>query len=322
VNPDGESLTNTAMSDAYVGARFHASRGMIATFGASVAGASGAQTSFRVIAGLKIFPPEPEKKPQVVIVEKSTVVEIKHEQKCAVKPFNGVFFARRLTTKELADHPVLPYLSTPEHPLKTVQLGGITGFLPGNLPYVEDSQTVFAVDISNLPRREAVVSVDDISLQMDVRKVSTGQAADAEILCFLEEQVCSGELHRTHGWAKNVNPDFFHGKETPNDFYIRQYIGKKLNWAGRRQILGGEIQLPFEKLLENTPHGDLTTMLYPVSEAASKASGGKRTLYFVAADNTYIALDARVVVNMKHNSCESSDSTSTSKKETVHETQQ
>ena len=84
----------------------------------------------------------------------------------------------------------------------------MTALAPGNLPYVANSQVEMAVDVA-LPVPESVLQIQDLSLKMYVSKLSQEKYIDTELLCFLDEKICSGEVFEASNWQKNINPDFF-----------------------------------------------------------------------------------------------------------------
>ncbi len=271
----------------YLGGKFAILRSTLVSLGATVGNFQPDRSaSFGLMAGIKLLPfmKEPQTK-----------------EGCQEKPFLNRFVARPLLPEEADKAAILPYKSTSRHEIPTLQLGQMTALAKGGVPYVYASQTVFAIDIAGLPARSAIVGVDTLALRMNLRKVSKSQYLDTEIICFVEERICSGELYRDKDWMDNLNQQFLGGKETPNDFFIRQFLDREVGSTERGKIFAAEVTLPLHKLLENSTIPDPIDLIY--RKDGKKTRLDKRTLYLVVGDDTYVSSDAFLEVGMRENTC-------------------
>jgi hypothetical protein len=281
----------------YIGAHYNITRGAGIAIGATAGNFQpDSSASFGMIAGVKYMP---------LVKDLPTQGD---GSVCGERPLTARFFARTLNPNEMEKTKILPYISTPNHadPLKrheipTFQLGQMTGLADGGVPYIYASQVVFAVDIVGLPARSGIVGVDMLALKMNLKKVSRKNYLDTEILCFIDERVCSGELYRDKDWMDNMNQNFLGGKETPNDFFTRQYLDREVGVTPKGKIFASEVTLPLTKLLENSVYSDPLNLIY--KDMDIKTPLEKKTLYIVVADDTYVSNDAYLDVVLRENTC-------------------
>lgn len=290
--------------DLYFGAQYNVFRGGLFYLGVGIGNLSdSASPSYRVVAGIKVFPLRVGEEDAVTKPAKPTERIVKTILACGVKPFTVRFHARPLKKKEMIELPELPYRSTDAHAMRTLQIGQMTGLSQKGLPYVLDSQVLFAIDIVALPARSALTAVEEVSLRIDVQKVSKRSHNDSEVLCFLGDQVCSGELFEDVERKQNINPAFFHGKETPNDYFVTQYLKNEVGSVGDYKIYASQLSLELKSLLQNSMRPDPLNILYGDEDAANPLK--KRTLYFAVSGNTFVGNKTYLDIVFKHNTCES-----------------
>jgi hypothetical protein len=221
---------------------------------------------------------------------------------CGVAPFSAVFFARPLTEDELRQKRSLPYLRDKRapRPVAELQLGQMSGLAYGAVPYVKDAQTVFAIDVSGLPSYESVQKLEQASLELNVSKVSKDGAPGSEVLCLLDEKICSGQLV-ARAKAGGVNPKFFAGWNEPrNENFSKRYLERKVRSPSGESVFAAQVSLPLEKIAENYPIGPME-ILYGKNPAA--AAQKRRTIYLVVADDTFVSADAKLEVRMTQDTC-------------------
>jgi hypothetical protein len=296
--------------DFYAGLRCQFSKNNILSAGVGMASVSSSDTpSYRYLVGLTILP-FIDTPPATITLSQESIREIQKMQiietgtRCEIKTKTIEAFARPLKKSESATL-ILPYLSTARHPIQDLRLGQMTGVGEGGLPYVKDGQVLFAFDLHHLPIRNSVVQLNTADLKIKVSKISSigtkKQTTGSEILCFLEPHICSGELIEESSWLANINPLFFHGKETPNDFFARQYLDKEVAKIGGDSLYAAELTLPLKKLLENSRISDPMELLYEKSLPTQKVK--LKTIYFSVGNQTYIASDAKLIINLSIDTC-------------------
>jgi hypothetical protein len=128
----------------------------------------------------------------------------------------------------------LPYLSSDRHHLDKLMVGDVNRFdkdgekLFQGEKYVQDAMVAFHFRLA-LPPRDAIKHFDlnsSIIRMTDVQRVQDWEFKDTEILCFMQEKVCSGALFgpNENGWDKNINHAFFgHGGKVYNRAFVDQY---------------------------------------------------------------------------------------------------
>lgn len=318
----------TGPGDVYVGGQYALKDNARLDFGFGTAnvdsgsGAGGRDNSFRAVLGIKYVPGYAHEKPAPAekqipapvvkyVTEQVTEVEvIKTTERCGPEPRQLSFKARRLSAAERRALVLLPYVSSPERVIAARNIGEMSG-LNGGVPFVRDTQVLFAVDIGGLPPEDDVMKIDSARLRLKARKLldSTGTGArDSEVLCILNARVCSGELHEEASWKANINGRFFQGKETPNDYFVREYLEKAVAQRGETRVYASDMILDISRLIENSLVPDVHALLYGAGRpaAAKDASPGalrSRTLYFAVAPATYISPDAALDVSVTIDSC-------------------
>jgi len=313
----GREIKNIRTGDFYLGSSCNLSQDRKILFGASLASTDfKVDPSYRLMLGFQWTPT-----PQKVITERvhtkvETVQKIKTVYDCGPRKFSQSYLGRALTEAEKRAYKTtkpLPYVSQPSRPMGTLRLGGKNAMTDQGIFYVENAQVLFAVDVPNLPNRESVISVKNLDLVIEINKLWKGEERGTDILCLLEQKVCSGDVPTQKPDSENINYNFFEGKEPPNDFFIRQLsVPPRTDDVGVR-LSQHKLKLPIEKLIENSVFGDKLSFIYPTD--GSTPNG--KTLYFSVANNIYVHPNVRLNVELSVQVC-----TATSPKpmrETIHQ---
>jgi hypothetical protein len=244
-----------------------------------------------VIAGLDVSPRAQE---PIAIHER----KIHTFRDCNPKSYTLRFPAREISEKEKRKL-ILPYLET--NFFKTVQLGYPTGKTKSGISYLEDSQMIFAIDLSPLPVKQDLISIDSFTLKMTThRLVNTGDPRSG-MLCLIKEKICSGDFAIEKSKRANINSAFFNGKEPPNDYFIRSMQGPE----SPEGIVTANLNLPLNKLIENSTTPDQLDILYSILGEKTE------TLYFAVARNIYILKNVHLEASVTISSCITSDTITT-----------
>jgi hypothetical protein len=232
-----------------------------------------------------------------------------------------ILYAKELPYRSTQGYPVAERLN---HKIPTLQVGEMSALAPGDIPYVANSQVEMAIDIA-LPTSDAVVQIQDLSLQMYVSKLSQEQYIDTEVLCLLDEKICSGDLFEASNWQKNINPEFFsEGSRPANDYFVKQYTNRVVGHlpiykrevgscgltenviVKRDPIYANGMNLPISELVAGSG-STAQQVLYgqTAAKVASDTSTGlyERTMHIVVADDTYVREDAKLVVSLIADTC-------------------
>jgi hypothetical protein len=247
------------------------------------------EAQYRVFASLKVEL-EKEKPVQVKTVEIRTIEKVKD---CSNYPLSLSYSARPLSKQEMKDLKELPY-SLPEGSAKLLNYGEMSASEKGENPEVRNSLVVAAIDIYDLPPREWIQKVKSAVIGFSASVLKDSRR---EVFCFIGKNVCSGELNRG-GEKGAINEKFFRGRDTPNDYYMRQLLKK-----ARTQKLAhfrADMSLNVESLLENSMTESALELIY---DRDLVREDGSRTLYVVMAGNTYIKPDLKINLNITVNNC-------------------
>src|SRR6185436_15609497 len=102
------------------------------------------------------------------------------------------------------------------------------------------------------PPRDAISNVDGAQFKASLRKIDPQDGyPDTEMLCFLNEKICSGEVYRHEDWLDNVNPAFFgsqHGT-TANSAFDKNLIHDSVGTIHGKPLYAGDISLTRKELL-------------------------------------------------------------------------
>jgi hypothetical protein len=291
----------------YFGALYALSQSSILSGGVSTSGISaGGNEGVRAIVGVKFFPNHDNSSRLIASDEPSRV----RGPSCTQKPFRAVFPSRAMTEQELAQVGPLPYNAGVEVQSKkrtmhiqNLSLGEMTGVTEGGIPFVEDGQIPFAIELTGLPERSQVVRIDDAQIKMKVTKVSHDHFRDTEMLCFLGRNVCSGGVMPQKNWHDAVNWQyFFPWNRTANTYFSDRYLGHAVGKTKGHEIYSGDLALELKDLLGGS---DLTAedILLPVAPGATR-SPSHHAIFLDVANDTFISSDARLEVLMTVEVCE------------------
>ncbi len=215
------------------------------------------------------------------------------EEQCSNELVTKRFFIRPIENQEY-NVLQLPYKSVKEIP--TIGIGQMTGRTSGNIPYVENSQVVFAVDIKDLPEREMVISIEKVFLHMDIIKYSKDKQESTEIFCIVNDHICSGNLFKSKRWTNYINPSFFVSRLTVNEYFSNVLLENSIVNDTNRRMFSYNIPLDFSKLIPDDI--SLVDLLY----GTQKKSTGRK-LFFVVADDVFVSSEATIDISMKAKIC-------------------
>jgi hypothetical protein len=135
---------------------------------------------------------------------------------------------------------VLPYLSTNPQNGETLSLlyGTETNytFTSVNRSTVRDGQVYFTFDISEF--KDSTVTVEDVSLELDITKVHLDKYPRTEMLCFLDKQLCSGFAYVKNPDAGFKNPAFWGStNQAKNQRFLNQLLKpENIQWLDGKNI--------------------------------------------------------------------------------------
>ncbi|HTL11782.1 MAG TPA: hypothetical protein VL588_04805 [Bdellovibrionota bacterium] len=304
--------------DFYLGGRYQFSPGVALSTGAAFRElGTGNDGHFRWILGFSMSPQpktsDRDHLDRVIIHQAAT-------EACGIRPYTATYAARPLTGAELARFiGRLPYRNA-KHRIPALQIGQKTGLAQKGIPYVKDSQVLFAVDVTNLPPAAAIKRADNVAVKLNVTKVSRDPYTKTEMLCLLDEHVCSGDVYEDPRWVDSINPNYFHGDMPRNRAFSSRYLSRVLDRLGKERLYSSEITLPFSEMLQSYPEkGGSMGILYKGQKADAPVQ--KRTLYFEVTDDTYVGSgDAQVVVNLTEDTCKTLELTQNQPRPVIHTT--
>lgn len=250
----------------------------------------------RILVGLQFFPKDDGISSSISDqMETSLSAPIR----CRKQPFTASFLVRRLNETEMKNvSKNLPYRSTDKHSFPALQIGDLTGYSKEGIPYVKDSQVVFAVDVTDLPPRSDVDSLHSAQLNLSVTKLSQDRHPKTEMLCYLNGKVCSGKSLTGEKWRSNKTSK--NSDQTRNRAFTQLYLNNpvKVDSPNSKKVYSSEIQFDLSSLFPIQKSQNAIDLLY------DKNNPGKKTLYFAITDDTHVsAANARLNVQMSENHC-------------------
>jgi hypothetical protein len=229
---------------------------------------------------------------------------------CAVRPLSTTFSARPFNALERQEITVLPYLSTMHnrlashrHEIPTIQIGQAS-YYSGRMPYVINSQVEFAIDIAGLPPRAAIVQADQVQLKLNLIKISRDSYTDTEMLCLIDERICSGEQYTLATWKDNINPVFFQGTQPSNMAFASQYLDRVVGQVDSHKLYASQVTLELSDILARSSVEDPLKILYGANPEDKPLD--HRTLHFVVTDDTYVD-SAELVINLREDQCKTAE---------------
>ncbi|MGE3683905.1 MAG: hypothetical protein AB7G93_19470 [Bdellovibrionales bacterium] len=297
----GRLIHDLRTGDIYAGGRYQMSSERDLFFGASLASTDfDGSPIYRILFGLLWTPSTTKVITRRVHTKVETVQKIQTIYDCGPKVYSGRFRGRELSVDEKRDFKTrkpLPYSSTASHRLSTLRLGGKNAITTAGVPYIKNAQVLFAVDLPDLPTRASIISIRALELVIDVNKWWNPAKEKADMICLVEEKICSGDIIDQQKYAESVNFKFFAGKEPPNDFFARQISAATKTESGGVSLSRVKLALPLERLIENSTYPDKLNLIYP--EQDSRTTADYKTLYFAVANDIYVYKD--VVLNVELN---------------------
>jgi hypothetical protein len=119
-----------------------------------------------------------------------------------------------LSTEEItAALPKLPYSSTREHPMVTLQIRRANESRVQPVPHVVNSQVIFGVDITDLPAAARLNRASEMTLSLSLTRISIRNRLDTELLCLIDIARCSGRAIQAASWQINKNSSFWSSPE-------------------------------------------------------------------------------------------------------------
>jgi hypothetical protein len=213
---------------------------------------------------------------------------------CAVRPLTVTFPARVLKREETRAITMLPYVSTPNHRIasnrhviRNLPIGIASG-RTHNVPYVADSQVLFAIDVVSLPPRKAIRELTQALLKIEVSKIERDQFKSTELLCLIDERICSGYVYEASNWQDNINDAFFRLEGGPsNTYFAGAYLDRSMEKVDNHNHYAAELVLPLEEILHGSGVQDPLHLIYGLQRDDQRLD--LRTLKFVVADDTYVS---------------------------------
>jgi len=289
------SSLNDGPGDFYVGTRIAVFKGGILSVGGSYGTIpTDGGASVRILVGLAVLP---RTKDPTKVMLRETTKQTNTLQACNPKPILIQLPGRSLLTREKQKLNVLPFFVSDNGPFKTIGLNQPSGTTKDGTRYADNSQMIFAIDLSTLPQRSDVVSLENILLKMKVHKLVHHKDSRSGMLCLINEKVCSGDLPNSKIAREKINPLFFNGKEPPNDFFMQSIRGLE-----KDGIVTANLALPLQKLLENSVAPDSMDVIY------DQSGDPKKVLYFAAAPDIYVLNDVQLEVQLTVETCTTSNS--------------
>lgn len=196
--------------------------------------------------------------------------------------------------------PGLPYLLTKKGVRNSkgkqikidLRTAGETNKTTSGVKHIMDAQVVFDVELS-LPARNHIdmnpAEPFRAELRLEVMKRDTDKNhLGTEIICFMDEQVCSGKAFTAKGWDKLINPNFGGGNAIHGD-YFSQVIESGLKREKASKTWGNNIAVDLAKLF--APSGSELTreqVLDILYGDAAIDQPVKRQIRLVVADDTFV----------------------------------
>jgi hypothetical protein len=247
---------------------------------------------FRVIAGLRF---SPEFGPQERVIDRIST-GWSAPVRCEAQVFSKTFPVRPFSENDFERWTDLPYLPSGKK-MQVLQIGQMTAMREGGIPSVQDSQVVFSFDLSGLPDRESVIDIQQASLRLNLVKVSMDEYEDTEMICLLNQSLCSGRYVQSGAWRDLINPVFKERSKRVNDHFLKTYLDSRVETRGTELVYASEITFPLGEFLAS--HENPIDLLY------SEKEGEKvQTLGFVITDDTYVsARETELVLQMTYEKC-------------------
>ena len=291
---------NNSTGEIYLGGLYALTPTTVFSAGASRSGfGNTSNQSFRAIAGFKTYFAEPATRPA-----SKKIIAATNGSQCFMEPMTSTFHSRPLTLEEQNSlHPKLPYIEgksvqykNSSVKMKTLRFGEMTGSIGMDFPVVKDGQTPFAIDLNDVPDYKSIKEINHAWLKMKVNKLSQDNSLGTELLCSLNFGVCSGSALAQDKWGSLYNPKFFNGKKRVfNDRFSRLYLNKPIKEVDGVKLYSKMLTFPLRDLAMGS-HIDARHFF-------QNAKKGKKTLYFVVADDTFLSNEVSLEVSLGVQRC-------------------
>ena len=287
----------------YFGALYAMSPLTVLTGGVSRSGINNKDNqSFRGILGFKTYFDQGKETPNAIVP--APVREISSVKRCYTEPYSNTYHSRPLTIEEtrklkglypyLAD--VRAYYQGDTVMMTNLRYGEMTGVIGDDFPFVKDSQTAFAIDMTDVPDLKTIKAINHAWLKMRVNKLSQDDYLGTEILCSLNFKLCSGETLQQEKWGGLRNPRFFDGKERiVNNRFSKLYLDKPIREVKGEFLYSKMLTFPLNDIVEGSQ--------VEVKHFFQNPKNGKKTLYFVVGDDTFLSNEVSLEVSMGVERC-------------------
>lgn len=224
-------------------------------------------------------------------------------------PFN--ILAQPMSKKDVKIEE-LPYQTTKGssgHNIATLEMGQASKnkFAQGRA-YVEDSQVLFKFPV-RLPPREAISKFYGASIQLSLLKISGDHHPKTEVMCFIDQRLCSGMVYDEKNWQANINKKFW-GNSKPkdlNDFFVKQFISAD-NQAdvvnGMDVWTNSAFTFKISDLIQGSKYKDELSFLY---EGVKPGMPLEKDIRVVVADDIRVNSPTTMVIEYEENTCETYD---------------
>ncbi|TNF29428.1 MAG: choice-of-anchor D domain-containing protein, partial [Deltaproteobacteria bacterium] len=175
---------------------------------------------------------------------------------------------------------ILPYLSSNTQNGETMDLlyGTETNytFASVNRSTVRDGQVYFVFDIAEF--KDGSITIEDVSLELDLTKVHLDKYPRTEILCFLDQKLCSGFAYVQTPDSGFKNPAFWGSQTQARN---QRFLNELLQTENIQWLDGKNICLYVDK------HEYDLDDLFRVNESVfiDEIQNGNNTLEFSLADD-------------------------------------
>ncbi len=165
------------------------------------------------------------------------------------------------------------------------------------------AQVVFAADLRGLPPRHTVARVNRMALEMKLIRPTTAFDG-SELMCLLDERVCSGG---SSAMSCGANREFWNAFGSDEIRYMNRYFVDQLKndqiWKRRTAGPGkltNDFEIDFRQFLSGSRYPDVESFLY----LNTVNSGGlvDRTLRIAMVDDL-VACSGEVVIEMEIDAC-------------------
>jgi len=224
----------------------------------------------------------------------------KPDNKCKIREVTHEYAARGFEASEITDWD-LPYRSTAAHAVNFRFYQHQDGFFQGEIPFVKDKQIPFLIQALLIDPSE-ILEVLDVTLVLDLTKLSSDNWEKTELICLLDKKICSGTLYGAKEWQENFNPDFWNTNEAPhNSLFTTELMSRRKPVQSRQKnlyLFDGTIEFNLDDLLAGS-EWNAEDYLF---DGLISGDNLLRTIPIVIADDTVVRY-AGLEVTLKQEVC-------------------